>query len=162
MYIPWNSLYVVVAGIFILLDVVLITLLIYSVTKAFSVRPRFSSLMPIEHRRELVFHDLELKRAWQRLKAKAEENPPQSFILAILDADKFVDGVLKRLGVEGEHMADRLERLDAQDFKTLDRLWRAHRVRNQLAHMPGFELTHRDAVDALQAYERFLEEVGIL
>ncbi len=162
MYIPWNSLYVVVAGIFILLDVVLITLLIYSVTKAFSVRPRFSSSMPIEHRRELVFHDPELKRAWQRLKAKAEENPPQSFILAILDADKFVDGVLKRLGVEGEHMADGLERLDAQDFKTLDRLWRAHRVRNQLAHMPDFELTHRDAVDALQAYERFLEEVGIL
>jgi len=56
-----------------------------------------------------------------------------------------VDDILKRMGLPGEHMADRLERIDTGDVKTLDALWAAHRARNNLVHSPGYVMNERDA-----------------
>ena len=162
MSIPWNSILSFTGGIFILLDIGLAALLIFSLTKVFSLRPRSSASISLEEKRAFVLHDPELKKQWVKLKARSEESPPQSLTLAILEADKFIDAVLKRLGVEGEHMADRLDQLAPGDFETLDELWRAHRIRNQLAHTPDFDISRRDALEVIRSYERFLEEIGIL
>ncbi|MDP3975076.1 MAG: hypothetical protein Q8P88_02220, partial [Candidatus Jorgensenbacteria bacterium] len=85
-----------------------------------------------------------------------------SYVLAIIEADKLVDDALKTSGLQGEHMADRLEKLRVEDYPTLDRLWRAHRVRNELVHTPDFGINEGDAKDVLRVYEKFLKELGAL
>ena len=89
-------------------------------------------------------------------------SPPQSLTLGIIEADSFIDDVLKKMDLRGEHMADRMEQLTRMDLKSADNLWKAHRVRNDLVHTSGFTLSKGDAERALQYYEDFLKEVGML
>jgi len=66
------------------------------------------------------------------------------------------------MGLAGEHMADRLGQIKEAEVRTLDRLWRAHRVRNDLVHSPGFSLSLFDAKRVIDDYEAFLKEVKVL
>ena len=59
-------------------------------------------------------------------------------------------------------MADRLEQLDLTQINTLDNIWRAHRLRNQLVHTPGYSVNQVDAQRFLKYYEDFLKEIGVL
>ena len=93
---------------------------------------------------------------------KFDANPPQSYTMAIIEADTLIDNILKRVGISGETMADRLNQLDPDEFSILGRLWRVHRVRNALVHSPGFVVSKRDAEEALKIYESFLRELEVL
>ena len=79
--------------------------------------------------------------------------------LAIIDADGLVDDVLKQMGLPGEHFADRLARLTPEELKTFDKVWTAHRVRNDLVHTPGFALGLDEARRVMKSYEAFLIEI---
>jgi hypothetical protein len=59
-------------------------------------------------------------------------------------------------------MADRLEQLNRADLPSLDDLWRAHRIRNDLVHTVGFTLTPNETREILGVYEKFLLELGAL
>lgn len=159
---PWANVYSTTRGVFIVADVVLFIAFIYVLMQAFSVRPRFSVGGKLIKFATLLRKDAALGEKWRKIVAKLESAPPQSYTLTIIDADKFVDDILKKLGLKGEHMADRLEVLGGEDLVSLDRLWRAHRIRNALVHSPGFAISERDAKEVLEAYEAFLKEIGLL
>lgn len=111
----------------------------------------------------VTLRTIELARKWEELKKRAELAPPHSMTLGILEADAFVDTVLKTvLNLQGEHMADRLEQLDSGLYPTLEGVWQAHKARNNVAHTPGYELPEREARRFFKNYEAFLQEVGVL
>ena len=155
-----RPLYYAIATVFVLLDIALLIGVIIVIPKARKYRPHF--LKPKELKRKLYQKDASAKRRWDAILAKAPKSPPQSFALAIIEADKFVDDVLKRLGFHGEHMADRLERLNTGSIASLDRVWQVHRARNELVHNPDFEIKPHDAEEMLGVYQKFLEELGVL
>lgn len=102
------------------------------------------------------------KIEWQKIINKAYISPPHSFTLAIIEADSFVDKTLKKLNIEGETMADRLKMLGSEEIKTLNTVWEAHKIRNNLVHEPGKDLSEEDAKRYLYYYESFLKEIGVL
>ena len=54
---------------------------------------------------------------------------------AVIEADKLVDHLLKLKGYGGESFADRLRSTEAYlDQQSYQRLWDAHKIRNQIAH----------------------------
>lgn len=54
---------------------------------------------------------------------------------AVIEADKLVDYVMKTKGYGGETFADRLRNAESyMDQATYQRLWDAHKIRNQIAH----------------------------
>ncbi len=142
------------------LDVILIVLFIYVFVRALEYRPHF--VFNPKPRKRSPLKDRKLRERWQAILKKAGSNPPQSFTLAVIEADGFVDDVLKKMNLPGEHMADRLEKLGRLKIKTAERLWRAHRIRNDLVHTPGFVLQPQDAKNVLGDYEAFLKEIGLL
>ncbi len=109
-----------------------------------------------------TLRDTGLAERWKSILAKSEAAPPQTLLLAIIEADSFVDDILKRMGIAGEHMADRLEKIDTGDLQTLDKLWTAHRARNNLVHEPGYVLSESRAREFLKDYGDFLKELGVL
>ena len=152
-----------VRNVFLFLDILVVATFTVMFFFAVRHRPKFvrkpsrpKRPAPLETKWEAVW------ARWQRILAKAAANPPQSYVIAIIEADKCVDDVLKDLGLSGEHMADRLEQLDASDFKTFEKLWRAHRVRNELVHTPDFGIDPADAKEVLEIYEAFLKELEML
>lgn len=149
------------------LDIGLIALLIYVLIQLKPYRPVFYAnpldAVPKEDRKKIpILQDAGIATRWKAIREKAEAAPPQSLTLGIIEADSFVDDVLKRMGILGETMASRLERIDTGDLQTLDRLWTAHRARNNLVHTPGYILSEFDARRYMHDYEEFLRELGVI
>ena len=83
---------------------------------------------------------------------------------AVSEADKLFDHALKQQGFPGETMADRLKAAKSSfsSYGVYDGIWRAHKLRNALAHEVGFDLVPSQAREALGDFERGLKDLGIL
>lgn len=158
---PWARFLYGVRWVFIFLDIVVAVAFILLFIKAREFQPPFMRAAGKVLSRSF-FDTRKFGERWEGIMRRARKTPPQSLVLAIIEADKCVDDALKALGLPGEHMADRLEQLAADDYPSLDRLWRAHRVRNELVHTPDFSVDPRDAEEVLKIYEKFLKELGAL
>jgi len=159
----WLKIYYVIRIIFIVVDVILFIALVVFFIKSWWLRPGFSSpVFKRAKKREVPKKDERIRKQWETILKKAGLAPPQSFQLGIIEADKFVDNILKKMGLPGEHMADRLEKLGTHELRTLDKVWRVHRIRNELVHNPDFNISSVDIKELLGAYESFLKELEIL
>lgn len=158
---PWARFLYGFRWVFIFLDLTIVVAFILVYLKARELRPHFLRAVERTPSRSLLDTRVFGER-WEGIMRRALKAPPQSLVLAIIEADKCVDDALKALRLSGEHMADRLEQLSADDYPSLDRLWRAHRVRNELVHTPDFSIDPRDAEEVLKIYEKFLKELGAL
>ena len=135
--------------------------IIYVLRKSLNFRPRFS-LQEMKKKRILTAKNAVFAEKWSEIEKRAAVDLPEAAKIAIIEADKFVDGVLKKIGLPGEHMADRLDNLPTDEMRSLDALWRAHRLRNNIVHTPGFEVSPVEAGHAIENYKAFLRELGIL
>ena len=106
--------------------------------------------------------DPETAKRFASLKERLTVPTSENLRLAVIEGDALVDSFLKRAGYEGEHMADRLSQLSAGEVPALERLWDAHRLRNNIVHTPGAAISSHEARAAMKAYEDFLKELGAL
>lgn len=81
--------------------------------------------------------------------------------LAVMEADKLLDGVLKSMMMPGETMAERLKTAQYK-YPGLQKVWWAHKLRNQFAHDSSSEITHRQAMTALKDFEAALKTLHVL
>lgn len=84
-----------------------------------------------------------------------------SYKLAVIEADKLLDHVLKALGFPGADMGQRL-RAASYKHEYLREVWFAHKMRNQLVHDANFHLTYWQAQDALKVFRNALKRLGVL
>lgn len=99
-------------------------------------------------------------RKWESIQAMAAGNG-SNLRDAVSEADKLVDYVLKGQGVRGETMGERLKN-SGKRFSDIDAIWRAHKVRNALAHETDFDLVPGQAREAINDLERGLKDLGAL
>lgn len=156
---PFHTLFVVLRFLFIFLDIVLLAGIVYVVVKIRELRIRLPE--PTAPPLPVAVLDPKLKVKWKAILQNADANPPHSYVTAIIEADKFVDDILKKMNLSGEHMADRLESISDRNVKNLERVWRAHRIRNELVHSPDYEISRSDTEDVLKAYQGLLTELEI-
>lgn len=159
---PWEVIFFTARDVFTVLNVILIVAFAFVFVKTLQFIPKYVLNPKPAKKKGLILKDKALEERWHGIVQKAHGSPPQSLTLGIIEADSFVDDVLKRMELKGEHMADRLERLGYRNLKSLEKLWKAHRLRNDLVHTPGFALAETDAKRVLGDYEEFLKEVGVL
>lgn len=148
---------------FILADATLLFLLLWSVYEAWKFRPHLE--LHEEHTTHAMVPVLRkdvVQKRWQQLLTKASDGSPDSARIGVIEADALTGEVLKMLGVKGAHIADQLQTFDAAEVKTLERVWRAHRLRNDLVHTPGFYVSPEDAQKTIQDYHSFLVEIDAI
>ncbi len=156
----FSSLYNILKIIFILADLIIFGLLVFLFVNSREFYPRFKFFKAEE--RIFTLGSVALKERWEAILKRAAAGSPGSIKLAVIEADNFADDIMRRMGIRGQHMADRIEQLSPDDFTTLERLWRAHRLRNQLVHEPNFQISSEEAARVLDDYEAFLNEVGAI
>lgn len=159
---PWWGLYVFFKVIFIIIDLAMVVGFVYALVRGWSMRPKFYMKEVPEGKRATTLRDVVMKERWQSIITKFSVGTPESMRLAIIDADAFVDTALKGMNIEGEHLADRLSNLETEDIKSMNGLWRAHRMRNDLVHTPGFAISLSDVKLVMGYYEAFLKEIEVL
>ena len=95
---------------------------------------------------------------WQQIQKHLHEDNPNSWKIAIIEADIFLEEVLNDAGYHGVTIGEKLKSANSASFTTLQDAWEAHKVRNEVAHTGGdFILTRRIAEETLTRYER---EIG--
>ncbi len=157
-----HGIYVGAKTIFILVDIALAAGFVYAFNKALHYRPHFSLHPPRKQSRQLLVRNAVFRDRWGITVQRFNQGTPEAVRTALIEADAIADGVLKELGLSGEHMADRLEQLSAEDLQSLGSLWKAHRIRNNIVHSPGYELPASEAEQTMKGYEAFFKEVGVI
>ncbi|MEK7650025.1 MAG: hypothetical protein AAB367_03680 [Patescibacteria group bacterium] len=99
---------------------------------------------------------------WTKVKAGLENASDADAALLIIEADSLADRILKDMKLPGETMGERLQALGEQRFESIDDLWEAHKLRNQIAHEGAKGITYGDAVWALEKYEKAFSRLGVI
>jgi hypothetical protein len=152
-----------VKPVFLILDAILIFGIAYCWVQGAKLRPRYSIFKePIPGEKPVEAKDPEIGKRWVHILERAARGTPGDLRLAIIEADALVDLCLKKAGYQGEHMSDRLSQIDGQEIGSLEMLWRAHKLRNDVVHTPGFAVSADDAQIALKSFEVFMKDLGAL
>lgn len=99
---------------------------------------------------------------WEEIVRHIESPHEAEWKLAVIEADKFVDDLLRQAGYPGDTMGERLMSIEKGQFVSLEGLWEAHKIRNKLVHDVNYFLRYAEARRTIQAYEGTLKELGIV
>jgi len=92
---------------------------------------------------------------------KLNKENAATFMNAVINADKLLDRAMVEMGVAGKTMGERLKKA-GEKFTDLNAVWRAHKLRNALAHEDDLEITYRQAASALAIYKQALKDLGAI
>lgn len=164
----WQKLYGFAKWIFIILDVFFICSVVYLWRKGLEYYPPFVPYQRIPYLKGIAkpkrgASEVSMKAEWDEFVSRARSASDETLPLVILEADKFTDNALQKLGFPGNTMLERIQAL-ARDrkMKTLEAFWRAHKTRNEIAHAPNFILSRSEADRHLVSYQKFLKELGVI
>lgn len=92
---------------------------------------------------------------------KLNKDNSATFMTSIIEADKLLDKALVEMGIPGKTMGDRLKKAGTR-FTHLNAVWRAHKLRNTLAHESDAEVSYKQAFNALAIYKQALKDLGAI
>ena len=92
---------------------------------------------------------------------KLSKDNISSCSMVIIEADKLLDKAMHEMGVPGKTMGDRLKRSGSK-FTDINAVWRAHKLRNAIAHESGLEISYKQATTALSIYKQALKDLGAI
>lgn len=102
------------------------------------------------------------RKKWDKIKKKMDGENESLWKVAIIEADKEIDGIISRMGYAGENMKERLENIKPTQIEGIEELKKAHETRNRIIHEEKFKLGKEEAKNIFEYYEKFLQYLRIL
>lgn len=139
-------------------------LLIFGIIYAYIRHGQLGDVMTeILRRQEEAFarlHKKDVKNLrWQDVLAHVESDRPNDWKLAIIEADIILGEMLDKLGYAGSTIGEKLKSASPTSFTTINQAWRAHNVRNRIAHEGAdFSLSQHEAKQTISEYRMVFEE----
>lgn len=112
-------------------------------------------------KRGYVFNREKYQTDFLAIENRMRKESPATWTATIIEADKLLDKAMIEMGVPGKTMGDRLKRR-GDKFSNLNGVWRAHKLRNAIAHEAGFEVGYKQALNALEIYKQALKDLGAI
>jgi hypothetical protein len=98
-------------------------------------------------------------KKWVEIEKHMASMNSSEWRMAILEADILLYEMLEQMGYEGDTIADKLKVIEPSDFNNLDSAWRAHKVRNTIAHEgSSYEMSYEQAQNTIDLYRKVFEE----
>ncbi|OGC52318.1 hypothetical protein A2982_01925 [candidate division WWE3 bacterium RIFCSPLOWO2_01_FULL_39_13] len=80
----------------------------------------------------------EILKKLSKLNLKADSSDLMVLSAVIIEADKLLDHSLKKSGVKGETLGEKLKNSEKLfEYSQYNRIWAAHKLRNRIAHETG-------------------------
>jgi hypothetical protein len=96
---------------------------------------------------------------WIQIEKNMQSHNMSEWRVAILEADILLYEMLSQMGYEGNSIGEILKNVDKANFVTLDDAWKAHRIRNIIAHEgANYELSRDEAERTIRLYKRVFDE----
>lgn len=146
------------------LTLLLVILIVYTQIRLISVEHEGFHGKEVHQVHEVETHALPPQQErWKRVMELASSGNPSDWRRAILEADIMLSVVLAQAGYEGSSVGEQLKMANPFQMTTLDLAWKAHKVRNQVAHGgEAYALTERDTRTTIDQYRRVFEEFGAI
>jgi hypothetical protein len=101
-----------------------------------------------------VFKKGELTKRWEEVEEIGGN-------LALIEADKLTDAILRKANINGESMADRIRKTESLvDRGAYQGIWDAHKLRNSLVHDVDRLVSQNEIEIALMKIKKYLIELG--
>lgn len=100
-----------------------------------------------------------LATMWAEIE-KTSEHGLMGAKLAVVEGDKLLDTVLRKMHFPGETMGERLK-MAAYKYPNISKVWPAHKLRNQLVHDATFEISIRQAKSAVRDFHAALKTLNV-
>mgnify|MGYP001260948322 CR=1 FL=1 len=102
-----------------------------------------------------------VQRDWKNVEILLSQKGPSQLRQALITADKSLDNALRDI-VDGETMGERLKNAENLFEKDeYNRVWEAHKIRNNLVHESGYEPPYFVVTKAVQDLKEALKKVGV-
>lgn len=98
---------------------------------------------------------------WLKIENTLQKANPLSYNVAVIEADKLLDKALHEMGIPGKNMGERLKK-SGHKFSSINAVWHAHKLRNQIAHETDFQLTYEKSRHALSTFRQALKDLGAI
>lgn len=102
-----------------------------------------------------------IKEKWGQIEDLLDRKNIMSYKLAVMEADKLFDYVLKHMHFPGSTMGERLKAA-CYKYEKLRSVWWPHKVRNQIVHESTYEINYKTARAAINTFKKGMEELGVL
>ena len=112
-------------------------------------------------KRGYVFNKQNYQTRFLAIENNLNQHSVATFMTTVIEADKLLDKAMIEMGIPGKTMGERLKKCGDR-FTHLNAVWRAHKLRNALAHEAGLEITYKQAYNALQVYKQALKDLGAI
>ncbi len=119
--------------------------------------------------RHLFIYDLEdasswkdygrgkISKKWQKIKKRLEKDNEAEYKLALIEADKMLDDVLKEMGHGEESLNDKLRHLSSSDVSNLEELLKANEICQNIIRDPDYRLDKEKAGEIISIFEESLK-----
>lgn len=107
------------------------------------------------------FNIEEYQTRFLTIENKLKRDVPATYVTTIIEGDKLLDKALIEMGIPGKTMGDRLKRAGSR-FTDENAVWRAHKLRNVVAHETDVEVGYKQAAGALLAFKQGLKDLGAI
>lgn len=102
-----------------------------------------------------------ISRDWKNIAILLGQKGPSQLRQALITADKCLDNALRDV-VNGETMGDRLKNAQKMfDWDLYNKIWEAHKVRNNLVHESGYEPPYFVITQSVDNLKKGLEVLGL-
>ena len=112
-------------------------------------------------KRKYIFNKEAYQARFLAIENKLNKESPATFSMVIIEADKLLDKAMNEMGLPGKTMGEKLKKSGSR-FSNLNGVWRAHKLRNAIAHEAGFEVSYKQAFNALAIYKQALMDLGAI
>lgn len=112
-------------------------------------------------RRRIELDKDKYRSDWLAIENRFSKDEVAHFEMVVLNADKLLDRAMEELGFAGKTMGERLKNSQNR-FSNLNGVWRAHKLRNQIAHEVNVKLTFEQVRAALSQFKQALKDLGAI
>lgn len=102
------------------------------------------------------------QREWRAIMQRSDSIEERQYAIAILEADRFTFRALEVQGYAGDTFAERISRIPARSFSSLNAIGDVHQLSNAIVQKADMVLTQEQTKNALGVYEKFLKDIDFL
>ena len=118
-------------------------------------------MMVLTKKRAHHFNKEEYQTRFLQIENKLNKDNAATYNLTVINGDKLLDKALMEAGIPGKTMGERLKKC-GDKFSDINAVWRAHKLRNAIAHEDDLEISYKQAMTALSIYKQALKDLGAI
>jgi len=146
--------------IFIIVSIIFLAMIIYYALNTSYLRHLFiQDLEDASSRKD--YGRSKISKKWGMVKKRLEKDNEAEYKLALIEADKILDDILKKMGYGEESLNEKLKHLSSSDVSNLEELLKVNEICQNVVHDPDYRLNKEKAEEIISVFEKSFKELEV-